>query len=53
MSSYFMLVHYCKVGAMYVIIDNIVLSYNFLEHYVSFFLQKQIVGNVVKSFIMF
>jgi hypothetical protein len=48
-----MLVHYCKVGAMYAIIDNIVLSYDFLEHYVSFFLQKGVVENVVKCFIMF
>jgi hypothetical protein len=48
-----MRVHYYKVGAMDAIIGNIVLSYDFLEHYVSFFLQKEVVENVAKSFIMF
>jgi hypothetical protein len=37
---------------MYVIIDNIFLSYNMLEHYVSPFLQMETIKNVVKHFIM-
>jgi hypothetical protein len=37
---------------MYVIIDNIFLSYNLLEHYVSPFLQAETIKNVVKHFIM-
>jgi len=37
---------------MYVIIDNIFLSYNLLEHYVSPFLQMETIKNVVKHFIM-
>jgi hypothetical protein len=37
---------------MCVIIDNIFLSYNLLEHYVSPFLQTETIKNVVKHFIV-
>jgi hypothetical protein len=37
---------------MYPIVDNIFVSYNLVEHYVSSFLQKEEIKNVVKGFIM-
>jgi hypothetical protein len=37
---------------MYPIIDNIFVSYNFVQYYVSSFLQKEEIRNVVKGLII-